>query len=277
MTIDVNHSETAWYSDVVLPESLYLERMDSVFQVNGLVPKIFLRHQAVTPRYDTRPGPMILKELAERMGVGQYFPYDSVAGLVDWQLAGTGFSIEDFKEKGFVSYAEKELYRDREDGLMIKTPSGRIEFTSSLLEDAGFESFPAYDAVPPPDKGKFRLICGRSAVHTHGSTQNNLYLNEILPENVLWIHSDAAAGLGIENGDEVIVSSAIGSGKIKVLVTDMIHRETVFMLHGFGHENPMAGRSFHRGLSDSVLQESVSDMVGGSQALYETFVTVRPA
>ncbi len=277
VTIDVNHSETAWYSDVVLPESLYLERMDSVFQVNGLIPKIFFRQPAVTPRYDTKPGPMILKELAERMGIGHYFPYESVAELVDWQLAGTGFSREDFNEKGFVSYAEKELYRDRQDGLKLKTPSGRIEFISSLLEDAGFESFPAYDTVPPPAEGMFRLICGRSAVHTHGSTQNNLYLNEILPENVLWINPAAAVGLGIRNGDEVIVSSNIGAGKIKVLVTDLIHREAVFMLHGFGHENPLAGRSFHRGLSDNVLQESVSDMVGGSQALYETFVTIRPA
>jgi len=276
VTIDINHSETAGYSDVVLPESLYLERMDSVFQVNGLVPEIFFRRPAVTPRYDTKSGPMILKELAKRMGIGHYFPYKSVAELVDWQLVGTGFSMEDFNAKGFVSYTKKEIYWDREDGLKLKTPSGMIEFTSSLLENAGFESFPAYDAVSPPDEGMFRLICGRVAVHTHGSTQNNLYLNEILPENALWMNPFAADCLGIRNGDEVMVSSSQGAGKIKVLITDLIHREAVFMLHGFGNKNALAARSFNRGLSDAILQKSVTDMVGGSQALYETFVTVRP-
>jgi len=30
VTIDVNHSDIAWYSDVILPESTYLERTDSV-------------------------------------------------------------------------------------------------------------------------------------------------------------------------------------------------------------------------------------------------------
>jgi thiosulfate reductase/polysulfide reductase chain A len=49
------------------------------------------------------------------------------------------------------------------------------------------------------------------------------------------------------------------------------------MLHGFGHEAKLASRSYNRGVSDSALQENVSDEIGGSPALHETFVAVNLA
>jgi thiosulfate reductase/polysulfide reductase chain A len=275
VTIDINYSDIAWYSDVILPESIYLERTDSVQQANGLKPQLFLRMQAVPPRYDTRPGAVILRQLAERLGIGQFFPYQDGEDLVRWQLEGTGFTLEDFQAKGSVSYTDKQIFWDRADGLKFKTPSGRIELVSSLLEGAGFESFPKYEAVTLPPEGSFRLVTGRCALHTHVSTQNNPYLSEIVPENLLWINPKPAAQLGIQDGDRVTVSSSRGSGTIKAYVTDLIQAEAVFMLHGFGHRAEMASRCFNRGASDSELQENVSDMIGGSPALHHTLVTVQ--
>jgi thiosulfate reductase/polysulfide reductase chain A len=277
VTIDINYSDIAWYSDVVLPESSYLERTDCIQQANGLKPQMFLRRQAVAPRYDTREGAMILKQMAERIGVGRYFPYENMEELVRWQLDGTGFSLEDFDAKGFVAYGKDQIFWDRKDGLKFKTPSKKIEFTSALLENAGFESFPVYEPVVRPDGGNFRLVTGRIALHTHVSTQNNPYLHEISPENVLWINTRKAVEMGIKNNDVVEVASEKGAGKIKAFVTDMIHPETVFMLHGFGHEAKLASRSYNKGMSDSLLQKNVSDTIGGSPALHETFVTVNPA
>jgi thiosulfate reductase/polysulfide reductase chain A len=97
VTIDINYSDIAWYSDVILPESTYLERTDCIQQANGLKPQMFLRRQAVTPRYDTRDGAMILKQIADRIGTGDYFPYENMDELVRWQLEGTGFTMEDFR------------------------------------------------------------------------------------------------------------------------------------------------------------------------------------
>ena len=72
--------------------------------------------------------------------------------------------------------------------------------------------FPVYEPVPAPEAGQFRLTVGRCALHTHVSTQNNPYLNEIVPENLLWINSAQAAKLGISNGMRVEVRSAQGAG-----------------------------------------------------------------
>jgi len=276
IAIDVNFSEIAWYADVILPESTYLERGDSVQAISGLKPQLFLRKPAVSPRYDTKPAWWTLKELATRLGLGQYFPYESLEDIWNFQLKDTGVNLADFDKTGFVVLSDKALWWDREKGIQFKTPSGKIELVGSLMENAGFPSFAPSVPVPLPPEGHFRLMVGRHAAHTHVSTQNNLYLSELVPENELWINTQAAAAQGIKDGQYVEVSSPLGTnGKIKAKVTDWIHPEAVFMLHGFGKTVPAQTRCYQKGASDAILQENISDTAGGSPALDETLVTVR--
>ncbi len=277
VAIDVNYSEFAWYADVILPESTYLERADSIQAASGLKPQLYMRRQAVTPRYDTRPGWLILKQLAQRLDLGKYFPYETIEDIWDFQLKDMGVAIEDFDAKGFVVLTDQTLLWDREKGLKFKTPSGKIELVSPLMESAGFPSFAPYVPVSRPENGFFKLLVGRTAAHTHVSTQNNLYLSELVPENLLWLHPEPAARLGVKDGGYVEVSSPTKSvGKIKAKVTDLIHPEAVFMLHGFGKTVPAQTRCYLKGASDALLQENISDQAGGSPALDQTTVTVRP-
>jgi thiosulfate reductase/polysulfide reductase chain A len=277
VTIDINFSETAWYSDVIMPESIYLERSDSLQMANSLKPTIFMRKQCVPPRYDTKPGWWILKALGERLGKGKYFPYESIEDIWNYQLKDMDVKIEDFDAKGFVTLTKNNILWDRKDGIKFKTPSGKIELVSSLLEENGFPSFPEYEPVQPPPEGAFRLTVGRCAVHTHVSTQNNPYLNELVPENLLWINREEAEKLGISDGQYVEVTSDQGFGKIKAFVTDFIHPEAIFLLHGFGRQVPATSRCYNKGASDTALQKNVTDEVGGSPGLHDTFVTVRPS
>ena len=276
VTIDINFSEVAWYSDVILPESIYLERADSLMMANSLKPTIFMRKQCVPPRYDTKPQWEIMKSLAERMGIGQWFPYESIEDIWNYQLQDMGIKIEDFDAKGFVTLSDKAILWDRKNDLKLKTVSGKFELISNLLENSGFSSCPKYEPVEAPPEGSFRLTVGRCAVHTHVSTQNNPYLNELVPENVLWINTEEAEKLGISNGQYVEITSDQGFGKIKAFVTDFMHPEAVFMLHGFGRQVPATTRCYDKGASDTTLQKNVTDMVGGSPGLHDTFVRVRP-
>ena len=100
VTIDVNFSEIAWYSDVILPESTYLERSDSLQAVSGLKPQLYMRRQAVGPRYDTRPGWLILKQLAQRLDLERYFPYETIEDIWNFQLQDLEVKIEDFQRQG---------------------------------------------------------------------------------------------------------------------------------------------------------------------------------
>jgi thiosulfate reductase / polysulfide reductase chain A len=276
VAIDVNFSEIAWYADVILPESIYLERADSIQLISGLKPQLYRRQQAVSPRYDTRPAWIILKQIAQRLDLGKYFPYETIEDIWNFQLQDMGVTIEDFDAKGFVSLTDQTLLWDREKGIKFKTPSGKFELVSALMEGAGFPSFPPYNPVPRSDNGDFKLIVGRCAVHTHLSTQNNVYLSELVPENFLWINTGAANRLGIKDGQEVEVISPLATSRVKAKVTDFIHPEAVFMLHGFGKTVPVQTRCYLKGASDALLQENISDPVGGSPAYDNTMVQVRP-
>ena len=65
-------------------------------------------------------------------------------------------------------------------------------------------------------------------------------------------------------------------GRLKAKVTEFMHPEGVFMLHGFGKTVPAQSRCYGKGASDALIQENISDKAGGSPALDETLVTVRP-
>lgn len=278
VSIDVNYSETGWYSDVILPEATYLERSNIIATQKGQKPGFIMRRQAIKPQYDSKPAWEIFTRLAEKMGVGQYFPYKSIEDIWNYQLEGTGVKIEDFNSKGMVSLAKNPILMDRND-LKFNTPSGKIEFLSQMLTKNGFHSFAPYVSPKKPVDGQFRLTFGRTAVHTHAQTQNNIYLNEIVPENILWINDVEADKLGIKDEDIVEVESSDGyTGKIRAKVTPYIHPEAVFMLHGFGSEIPLKTRSFKKGLRDtkfeSGLLETV-DPVGGGVAYLECMIKVR--
>ena len=279
VAIDVNYSDTAWYADVILPEATYLERSNIIATQKGPKPGFVMRRQAIAPRYDSKPAWEIFTLLAKRMGVGQYFPYKSIEDIWNYQLASTGVKIEDFGAKGLVGLAKDPIIMQR-DAIKFTTASGKIELVSSRLEKSGFQSFAPYVTPKKPAEGSFRLTFGRTAVHAHAQSQNNPYLNEIVPENTLWINTDEAAKLSIKNGDMVEVSAEGYSGNIRAYVTPYIHPEAVFMLHGFGNEVPLKTRSFNKGLRDTKFQKGLLetvDPVGGGVAYLECMVDVKKA
>jgi thiosulfate reductase/polysulfide reductase chain A len=69
MSVSFTWSDTAWYSDLVLPLSPYLERESILACKNGLNPYMFTRRRAVAPRYDTRSDWEILCGLSKRLGI----------------------------------------------------------------------------------------------------------------------------------------------------------------------------------------------------------------
>ncbi|HDO31390.1 MAG TPA: thiosulfate reductase, partial [Desulfobacteraceae bacterium] len=242
-------------------------------------PRFICRNQVVAPRYDTRSLSEIIKGLADRVGIGQYFPYNSTAELQAWQLEPTGVKIEDFAEKGFVELSREPIMYDRQnlDG-RFKTPSGKIEIISQKLTEAGLPSLKPYESPEKPPKGKFRLVFGRSAVHAHAHTINNPLLHELMPENTLWVNRRAAARMGVKEGDWVEVSSNGMVNTIKAHVTDFIHPEAVYMVHGFGRQVPLQTRSYHAGVGDQKLMKGMltaMDPAGGGLCLCECMVTVK--
>jgi len=282
VAIDANYSETGWYADVLLPSATYLEKASMLTTGKGLKPGFGIRQQAVEPRNDAKPDWWIFKSLAERLGAGEYFKFKDMQEFWEFQLQDTGITVDDLTKKGSVSLTDKPVWWDRMQDLKFKTPSKKIEFVSSRLAQSNIESLKPYESPQKPDEGFYRLAFGRSPVHTHGRTQNNPVLSEIMPENQLWLNNEEAAKLGIANGDRVQVTSSDGShtGTIQAYVTEFIHPESVFMVHGFGRKVPWQTRGYNKGLADYRFETGLLDVydpVGGANSLMECFVKVEKA
>jgi thiosulfate reductase/polysulfide reductase chain A len=276
VAVTFSWSDTAWFADVVLPLSPYLERESILAAKNGLKPYFFLRQRAVTPAFDTRADWEILCGLAKRLGI-EPLAFNSIQDIWDYQLEGTGVTIKDFVATGMVALTDQAIYQPR-DNLKFKTPSGKIEVISTRWENHGIPSLKPYESPTRPETETFRLTFGRCAFHTQGHTVNNPLLHELLPENVLWINDQKAAELGIKDGDYVEVSSIGHAGRLKAKVTPLIHPEAVFMVHGFGHTLPVESRAQGKGVADNALMPGGLenwDRAGGGMALQEHFVMVR--
>ena len=278
VSVTFSWSDTAWYSDVVLPLSPYLERESIIATKNALKPQFFVRQRAVAPCYDTKADWEIISGLAKRMDLPDLV-FDSIEDIWNFQLDGTGVTIEDFKEKGMVDLADSGTYINFED-YSFKTPSGKIEMVSKNLEENGIPSLKPYESPEKPKQGDFRLTFGRCVQHTQGHTLNNPMLFEQVPENVLWINDKEADKLGIAQGDLLNVSQNGYTESIRANVTPIIHPEAVFVLHGFGHQLSIESRAFNKGLADNRFMTGGLekwDQAGGAISYQEHFVTVTKA
>jgi thiosulfate reductase/polysulfide reductase chain A len=270
VTVDILLNDTAWFSDVVLPEASYLERYDPL---NPVGDKIFLRQPVIEPQGEAKSALWIYKQLGERLGLGDYFQYKDEEDYLRQQLAPLGVSLEDLKARGFIQLPAK----DEAPSYTWNTPSGKIELYSDTLAKVGFPGVPTWQEPPQPPQGQFYLLTGKVAQSTQFGTQNNQLLHKYADEPRLWMNNRVAADRALADGDWVEVASGVGKVHIRLKATPAIRPDCVYLTPGYGHLSKGLTTAFGRGASDSVLHVTYTDPASGSQALSQTFVTVRKA
>ena len=261
-------NDTAWFSDVVLPEASYLERYDPLLPVGG---KAFLRQPVIEPQGEAKSALWIFKNLGERLGLGDYFNYEDEEDYIRQQLVPLGISLEEVKEKGYAEMPEE----DEPGEITFNTASGKIEVYSETLKNAGFSPWPTWEEPPMPAPNEFYLLTGKVAQHTQFGTQNNQLLHKYSNEPKLWMHPKAAAERNLANGDWVEIISKVGQAHTILLETEAIRPDCVYLTPGYGHLSKGLTTAFGKGASDSVLHETITDPISGGQALSQTFVTVK--
>jgi thiosulfate reductase/polysulfide reductase chain A len=280
VAIDVLPAEIVGWADVVLPECTYLERWDDIAPTPWREPFLAVRQPVVPPLYESKPGWWIAKQLANRMDLGAYFPWDDAGAMVEARLAAGGYDVAEIKAKGVAR--GKPVPVTTEDGLALTfaTPSKKIELYSKQMEAAGLAPLPPYTRHPEPAPGQFRLLFGRTPVHTFGRTTNNRFLSEITRENQVWLNAKIARERGLADGERVVLVNQDGvrSTSAGLKVTQRIRPDCVFVVHGYGHTSPGLKFAVGRGLDDSTLVTKVAvDPVAGSTGMSVNFVTVERA
>jgi thiosulfate reductase/polysulfide reductase chain A len=273
VTMDILLNDTSWFSDVVLPEASYLERYDPLVPIGN---RIFIRQPVVEPQGEGKSALWIYKQLGERLGLGDFFQYTDEVDYLNQELAPTGASLESVRAKGYLELTETP-HAGEESEPSWNTPSGKIELYSDTLARMGFPGLPTWQEPPQPAEGQFYLLTGKVAQSTQFATQNNQLLHKYSDEPRLWMNLKTAAQLGIADGDWVEVTSEVGKTHNRLLATEAIRADCVYMTPGYGHLSKGLTTAFGVGASDSTLHVTYTDPISGGQALSQTFVTVKKA
>lgn len=269
IAVDILPSETAMMADIILPECTYLERHDGLFKVEVREAGVGLRQPAVEPMYDTKPAWWIASELCKKMGLADFAVKDSWEARMRRQATAWGIDYDKLADTGYVSLPDSAFpYITADNQPEFKTDSEKIELFSQKLEEHNFDPVPKYEPTDEPEKGMYRLLYGRSPVHTFSRTINDQWLWELHKENQVWLNKKEAESLGVkdrqyvrlENQDKVV------SDPIQVKVTERIRRDCVYMVHGFGHNAPRLSRAHKSGADDQQLitRYKVDPITGGT-------------
>jgi len=281
VTCDIYMTETALYSDVILPESTYLERQDPIVTQSDKYPFMQYREPATIPLFDTKGAWEISKMISDQMGFHQA-KWKSIDEVNEEIAHKAGTTIEQLKRDGCYVFPVTDGMYPQAEGkdLEFKTASRRVELYSNFLEKLGFDPIPKYERPKRAPIGQFRLLFGRMSYHTHARTQNNRWLLALHDYEVkVWINSKKAYELGINDGDKVILRKGDKkSGVLTAFVTDDIHPEALFIPHGFGRISKFMTNAYEvQGASDADFASNDVDPISGASAFQNTFVRIEKA
>ena len=277
VVVDVLPVDQIAWADLVLPEATYLERYDPPTIVESAKrPFVAVRSPACAPLHDSKPGWWIAKELAKKLDLGDFFPWETPEQHLETILAPLELDGKELLNCGAVSFPGRPYLEDRPpEERTFDTASGKIELYSQELADIGAHPLPVYAPPTEPYKGFVRLIYGRAPMHSFARSQNNAALSALMPENEVWLHPSVAKTYGIASGDRVALENGDGikSDPVLVRVTEGIRSDCAYMVHGFGQKSKSLRRAGGRGASDTSLMSRVSvDPLTGGTGMRVNFV-----
>jgi anaerobic selenocysteine-containing dehydrogenase len=233
---DLFMTPTAQLADLVLPAAHWLEQDDVVY-----MHKIWcvLSRKKLTHIGETRDDRDVIFEVAHRLGLHKAFPWPDRHVYLDWLLEETGMSFEEFKEKDIV-IGEMRYWKYKSDG--FRTPSGKFEFYSTVMEQEGRPPLPIY--VEPPlspvatpelfQEYPFILMSGTKKLEFFHSEMHQVQsLRKMHPDPIVEIHPVAAARLGISDKDWVCLESPYSKARLRAKLFDGIAPDVVIAEHAW--------------------------------------------
>lgn len=245
VNVDIFMTDTCKYADIVLPACTSVERSELRCYPMGY---IIFTQPAIPPLYDSRSDVEIIYELAARLGLDDPLFKAGYEASVDWILAPSGISVAELKNYPGGMFVPNPMKLPEKKYLKqgFKTPSGKMEFKSKVLEK--YEGRPGFEAIPvyrPPKYSResapelaqeypFILNTGsRLPMYVHTRTFRLTWTNSLRPNHPAADISPAdAARLGIKQDDAIRISTPKDAIVVKANLTQMVQPGVIHMYHG---------------------------------------------
>jgi len=253
---DTHWTETCLYADVVLPAPTFLEKRDLVIPYSHRY--IRLSEKVVEPIGESRDEVWVMRELARRLGLNQWFLYEDEMEAVKRALTG---AIEDGSFEDLLRGKVLRLrVRPRQE---YQTPSGKVEFYSARAVKMGLKPLPSQGPLAPRED-VFVMINSATPHYTH--TQFREIYGPIPP--VVFINPADADRLGIKEGEEVTLYNDNGEVTLRAVIRDDVPPGVVW--------SPRQLVDL-RGRPQNLLASCETQPIGGGPTFNSTLVRVRPA
>lgn len=227
---DLFLTDTADYADIFLPATHFIEHWDLNQDYWGFYTEI--NEKAVEPQGEARSNDWVFAALAKKMGYTEAVFDEDPVSIIKGALAVDsprmeGITFERLLEEGALRVKAPEIFFT--DGI-FPTPSGKVEFYSEQMKDAGFDPLPAYTAPAESKDGSPELYRKYPIVLLTGATKNLLTsqfcndpnIQELDPARRIEINPRDAEARGIKSGDPVIVKNDRSSIELTALVIDAV-------------------------------------------------------
>ena len=259
-------------ADIVLPGTAWLEQLGCKMTHTHL----YLMDQVLPAPGEAHTLSEILQGLANRLGIEDFFPWESDEGFIDAVIAhpASGHAtVAALRTEG----AQREMaisHRAHPDH-RFPTPSGKIELYSERAAEFGLPPLPVY--APPASARDFPLQFrqGRTLTHFHGFYDHGQALPTLSRRGgrpTLWISAEDAAARGITNDSTIRIFNRRGEMNAWARVTGKITSGTVWMRDGWSGINRLTSGA-------PCLPDSAVDAFSFSagQAAFDAQVDVEPA
>lgn len=241
VNVDLFMTESCKYADIILPACSSVERSElRVYPEHYII----YTQPAIEPCFEARPDTDILYDLAQRLEVNDPLFNAGIEASLDWVLEPSGITIEELKKHPAgmkvlnpLVFPEKKYLKSG-----FKTPSGKVEFKSLILEEAGIEGLPVYtepehSPLSTPELAKefpFIINTGsRLPNFCHTRTFRMAWTASLRPEPTADINRRDAESLAIKQGGKIKISTPKGSSiTLKANLTEAVQPGVVHMQHG---------------------------------------------
>jgi anaerobic selenocysteine-containing dehydrogenase len=253
---ETHWTETARLASIVLPSPTYLEKTDLNFSDHHLYAR--LSQKAVEPLGESRDEIWVMHQIANRLKASESWLFEDPWHALRVAMAGAfeNGGVDDLLKGAILKLCQKPRQE-------YQTPSRKIEFYSSTSHERGATPLPRQLAVEA-DAGWFILLNSALPKWTH-SQFRDVYGR--IPE-IVWISPADAAGLGIEEGDEVVLFNEQGALTLAAVVTGGISQGVLWS------PRPVTGRN---GVPLNVLGSGKPQSMGSGPRFNSIRVRIRTA
>ena len=228
-------------ADIVLPGTIWLEEIGA----KSTNTHIHLTDRALPPAGAARPVYELYKQLADRLGIADVYPWENqeaaMDAALDWPLTGNT-SVADLRANG--CRVALNIFQIAYPTLEFSTPSGKIEFLSERAKQMGLPALPV--AQCNNDSAGLSLAHGRTFAHFHSFYDNGRALPALSAREetpCLWIAPKDADDRAIRDGEAIELSNQRGSFQAYAKVTRLIPEGTVWIRDGWPGLNALTDAS----------------------------------